>query len=84
MHGLDNSHGICQETQFTNKNTTTTTPSINADGTLNRNGAIKETTTLRMIIQDHEEEITFAISDLGSANVYIGHEWLERHNPDID
>ena len=59
-------------------------PVYNADGTLNRNGAIKETTTLRMIIQDHEEEITFAISDLGSANVYIGHEWLKRHNPDID
>ena len=51
-------------------------PVYNADGTLNKNGNIKETTTLRMVIQDHEEEITFAISDLGSVDIYIGHEWL--------
>ena len=37
-----------------------------------------------MIVQDHVEEITFAISDIGNTDVYIGHEWLEKHNPDID
>ena len=37
-----------------------------------------------MIVQDHVEEITFAISDLGNTDVYIGHEWLKKHNPDID
>ena len=49
-------------------------PVYNADGTLNRNGVIRETTTLRMIVQDHVEEIMFAISDVGNTNVYIGHE----------
>ena len=44
-------------------------PVYNADGTLNRNGVIKETTTLQMIIQDHVEEITFAISDLGNTDI---------------
>ena len=37
-----------------------------------------------MIIQYHVEEIMFAISDLGNTDVYIGHEWLKKHNPDID
>ena len=37
-----------------------------------------------MIIQDHVEEITFAISDLGNTDIYIGHEWLKKHNPEID
>ena len=59
-------------------------PVYNADGTLNHNGVIKETTTLRMIIQDHVKEIMFAISDVGNTDVYIGHEWLKKHNPDID
>ena len=37
-----------------------------------------------MIVQNHVEEITFAISDLGNTDVYIGHEWFKKHNPDID
>ena len=37
-----------------------------------------------MIVQDHVEEIMFTISDLGNTDVYIGHEWLKKHNPDID
>ena len=39
-------------------------PVYNADGMLNKDGDIKETVTLRLIVQDHEEEITFAVSNL--------------------
>jgi len=59
-------------------------PVYNADGTLNRNGAITEVVDLRLTIQDHSEMITLAVSDLGHTNLFIGHEWLKKHNPSID
>ena len=37
-----------------------------------------------MIIQDHVERIQFAVSNLGEADVFIGYEWLKKHNPDVD
>ena len=59
-------------------------PVYNADGTLNANGAITQTCKLRMVIQDHVEEINFAVSDIGNSDVYIGHDWLKRHNPSVN
>jgi hypothetical protein len=59
------STGSCIHTRFVEEHHLITQklprpiPVYNADGTLNKNGDIKETVTLRMIIQDHEEEITF-------------------------
>jgi hypothetical protein len=81
--------GSTIHTQFVKKNKLPTTqlprpiPVYSADGMLNRNGRIMEMVTMQMVIQDHEEEITFAVSDIGSTDVYIGHEWLKRHNPNI-
>ena len=59
-------------------------PIYNADGTLNKGGTIKEYAEIQMIIQDHVEIIQFTISDLGEADVFIGYEWLKKHNPDVD
>ena len=39
---------------------------------------------LRMIIQDHVERIQFVVTDLGEQDVFIGYEWLKKHNPDVD
>ena len=41
----------------------------NADGTLNSNGAITETCKLCMTIQDHIEEVNFAVSDIGNSDI---------------
>ena len=59
-------------------------PIYNADGTLNKGGKIEEYVEIQMIIQDHVERIQFAVSDLGEADVFIGYEWLKKHNPDVD
>jgi len=37
-----------------------------------------------MVVQDHVKRIQFAISDLGEADIFIGYEWLKKHNPDVD
>ena len=59
-------------------------PVYNADGTLNQSGAITEFTELHMILNDHVERIQFAVTDLGEQDVFIGYEWLKKHNPDVD
>ncbi|EGN91062.1 hypothetical protein SERLA73DRAFT_19403, partial [Serpula lacrymans var. lacrymans S7.3] len=59
-------------------------PVYNTDGTLNKDGAIKEFIELRMSIEDHEENIHFAVTSLGSGRMFLGHEWLTKHNPTID
>ncbi|KAF8157502.1 hypothetical protein BJ912DRAFT_866960, partial [Pholiota molesta] len=38
----------------------------NADGSLNKAGAITHVCTLRMVIGDHSEEITFRVTNTGS------------------
>jgi len=35
-------------------------------------------------IGDHVEQISFVVTDLGKANVFLGYEWLQHHNPSIN
>ena len=59
-------------------------PVYNADGTLNRDGSITHMAELRMTVKDHSEKIELAVTGLESAPLFIGYEWLKRHNPNID
>jgi hypothetical protein len=47
-------------------------------------GPITEFVEVRMVIQDHTEQIQLAISNLGKMELFIGHEWLKKHNSNID
>ena len=84
------STGSCINKRFVEKNEIPTKrmprpiPIYNADGTLNKDGTIKEYVEVRMIIQDHVERIQFAVSNIGESDVFIGHEWLKKHNPKVD
>ena len=33
---------------------------------------------------NHKEHITLAVTDLGKEDIFLGHEWLQYHNPLID
>ncbi|SJL09284.1 uncharacterized protein ARMOST_12661 [Armillaria ostoyae] len=37
-----------------------------------------------MTIGNHSERINFAVTDLGTKDLYLGHNWLKRHNPVIN
>ncbi|THH06735.1 hypothetical protein EW145_g3878 [Phellinidium pouzarii] len=37
-----------------------------------------------MIIDCHHKNVTFAVTTLASSNVFLGHDWLTKHNPEID
>ncbi|SJL05427.1 uncharacterized protein ARMOST_08794 [Armillaria ostoyae] len=52
----------------------------NADGTRNQAGDITEYVEMRMTIGNHVERIDFAVTDLGPKDLYLGHDWLKRHN----
>ncbi|KAL5521846.1 hypothetical protein ACEPAF_1690 [Sanghuangporus sanghuang] len=59
-------------------------PVFNADGTSNEGGLIKEYVIVRMFFGKHEEEIRLAVTSLASSNIFLGHDWLTKHNPEID
>ena len=56
----------------------------NADGTLNGSGSITEFVEVRFSIRDHAEIMPLAVTDLGTTDVFIGYEWMKKHNPSVD
>ncbi|SJL18203.1 uncharacterized protein ARMOST_21781 [Armillaria ostoyae] len=56
----------------------------NADGTCNKAGDITEFVEFQMTIGNHSEQIDFAITNLSSRDLYLGHDWLKHHNPVIN
>ena len=58
---------------------------LNADGTENKGGMITHTTQVRMRLgHKHWETIEFAITTLSDFDLYLGYDWLVKHNPEID
>jgi hypothetical protein len=39
---------------------------------------------IKIKIQDHEEILELAVSNIGKKDVFIGHDWLMHHNPEMD
>ncbi|KAF8697560.1 hypothetical protein AX14_001336 [Amanita brunnescens Koide BX004] len=59
-------------------------PVYNADGTPNANGMVTRMAQLRLTIRSHSELMDFAVSTLDKNDVFLGHDWLQLHNPEID
>lgn len=56
----------------------------NADGSFNEGGLITDYAEVELIFEDHKEAITLLVTTLSSSNIFLGHDWLTRHNPEID
>ncbi|SJL14246.1 uncharacterized protein ARMOST_17702 [Armillaria ostoyae] len=59
-------------------------PVYNTDGSRNKAGEITAYAELCLKIRDHSERIDLAVTDLGSKEIFLGHDWLVRHNPVIN
>ena len=59
-------------------------PVYNTNGTLNKNGSIKEFATLQLVINDYYKHIYLAVTKLGDTDLFLGHNWLKIHNLSID
>ena len=82
--------GSCIDSRFVSRYQLITKPYINplkvhnADGSDNEGGLITEYVELEMAIGGHQESIRLAVTTLASSNIFLGHDWLIRHNPEID
>ena len=56
----------------------------NADGTLNKNGFIREFTILQLAINNYYKYINLIIIELGDMDLFLGYNWLKIHNLSIN
>jgi len=55
------------------------------NGTENTAGKITEMVELRMKIgKRHQEKMYFAVTNLQSHEIFLGYDWLQQHNPEVD
>jgi hypothetical protein len=59
-------------------------PMFNIDGTLNKDGSIKETVSIQVEESGHVENLRCFVTELGDDDMILGLLWLEKHNPDVD
>jgi len=55
---------------------------FNTDGT--KNGEVTRFAPLEIEINRHKERIDAAVTDLNSNDMFLGYDWLVKHNPEID
>jgi len=55
---------------------------FNADGTKNRE--VTRFTLLEVEIDGHKEQIDAAVTDLNGTDMFLGYNWLVKHNPEVD
>ncbi len=45
---------------------------------------ITQYTEIRLRVGDHAERIDLAVTELGDRQIFLGHDWLARHNPIVN
>ena len=55
---------------------------FNADGT--KNGEVTRIALLKIKINGHKEYIKAAVMDLNRMDIFLGHDWLVKHNLEIN
>ncbi|SJL10869.1 uncharacterized protein ARMOST_14264 [Armillaria ostoyae] len=64
--------------------TTCHQPRLHPKASPRHRGDITEYVEVRLAIGNHEERIDLAVTDLGTKDLYLGHDWLRCHNPVIN
>ena len=55
---------------------------FNADRTKNRE--VTKVVPLEIEINRHKETLEAAVTDLNGTNIFLGHDWLVKHNPEVN
>ena len=56
-------------------------PVYNVDGSINQAGSITEFAIVELMIDDHKEQIAMGLSQLSTHAIFLGYDWLQKHNP---
>ena len=55
---------------------------FNADGT--KNGEMTKVAPLKIEINGHKETLEAAVMNLDGTDMFLGHDWLVKHNPEVN
>ena len=55
---------------------------FNADGT--KNGEVTKVAPLEVEINGHKETLEAVVTDLAGTDMFLGHDWLVKHNPEVN
>ena len=55
---------------------------FNADGM--KNGEVTKVAPLEVEINGHKETLEVAVTDLDGTDMFLGHDWLVKHNPEVN
>ena len=55
---------------------------FNVDGTKNRE--VTRVAPLEIEINGHKEQLEAAVTDLNGMDMFLGHDWLVKHNPEVN
>ena len=55
---------------------------FNTDGT--KNGEITKVVPLEVEINRHKKTLEAAVTDLDRTDMFLGHDWLVKHNPEVN
>jgi len=55
---------------------------FNADGT--KNGEVTKVVPLEVKINGHKETLEAAVTDLDGTDMFLEHDWLVKHNPEVN
>jgi len=55
---------------------------FNADGT--KNGEVTKVVPLEIEINRHKEQLEATVIDLNRTNMFLGHDWLIKHNSEVN
>ena len=55
---------------------------FNADGT--KNGEVTKVALLEIEINGHKEILEAVVTDLDGMDMFLGHDWLVKHNPEVN
>src|SRR5437660_1813419 len=59
-------------------------PVLNADDMENKHGIVRHECKLLIQINGHVEWMRFILLNIGETKMILGHNWLLRHNPEIN
>ena len=55
---------------------------FNTDGT--KNGEITRVASLEVKINEYKEQLEAVVTDLNGMDMFLGHDWLVKHNPEVN
>jgi len=55
---------------------------LNVDGT--KNGEVTKVAPLKIKINKHKEQLEVAITNLNRTDMFLEHDWLVKHNPEVN